>query len=225
VHAAGRPVAVVLVDDHVLFREGVREILRSDPHVRVVGEAGGTAEALRTIAETQPDVVLLDVEVDGADVRQTVREIRDLAPGSSVVVVTMFDEHGLIRDLLAAGVYAFLLKSVSRFELLAAVRAAPLGADRAQVTLSRETLLQLLGGDAATAEDEAPAGPQLTPRETAVLRLVATARSNSQIARQLDLSEATVKRHLRGIFTKLGAVSRIDVINKSREAGLLEAAD
>jgi DNA-binding NarL/FixJ family response regulator len=212
-------VRVVIIDDHVLLREGIREILAAAAGLEVVGEAGTTAEAVELVAATYPDVVLLDVELPGEPVTATVRRMADVSPATAVIILTISDPPELVRDLVAAGIRGYLLKSVSRHELVGIVRAARRRSDTVTLSLSRETLLRLSSGD-----DSGPAAdaPLLSERELDVVRLAADALSNIQIATRLALTEAAVKRHLRSVFAKLGAVSRIDAVNKAVAAGLLD---
>lgn len=212
-------VRVVLVDDHALLREGVREILNAAPGLQVVGEAGTSAEAVELVGATQPDVVLLDVEIPGDPVTVTVRRIAEISPATAVLILTIADPPELVLALIAAGVHGYLLKSVSRHELIGIVRAGRRGSDTVTLSVSRAALLAMDPGS-----DRRPAAeaPLLTERELDVVRLAAEAMSNIQIATRLALTEAAVKRHLRSVFTKLGAVSRIDAVNKAVAAGLLD---
>jgi DNA-binding NarL/FixJ family response regulator len=207
---ADEDITVVLVDDHVLMREGLREILEAQPGVLVVGEAGDSATAISVVAERQPRVVLLDIEIPGGDVTDTVLAMRRQAPNAEVIILSMYDGPQLLQRLLALGIRGYLLKSVSRGELISAIRNACSDDGHVILSVSRRSLAQLPGTTAA-----------LSPRELDVLELAAHAMSNAQIASRLYLTEATVKRHLSNIFSKLGAVSRIDAVNKAVAASLI----
>jgi DNA-binding NarL/FixJ family response regulator len=211
---ASEPVTVVLVDDHVLMREGLREILETQPDVFVVGEAGDSATAIAVVAQHQPRVVLLDVEIPGGDVTETVSTLRRLAPGTEIIILSMYDGPQLLQRLLALGIRGYLVKSVSRGELVSAIRNACADDGHVILSVSRRSLAQLPG-----------TGGALSPRELDVLELAARAMSNAQIASRLYLTEATVKRHLSNIFSKLGAVSRIDAVNKAVAASLIPPRD
>ncbi|TDB98894.1 response regulator transcription factor [Actinomadura sp. 7K534] len=210
-----KSITIVIVDDHALLREGLREILDAEENFRVVGEAGDSAGAVAMITERRPDVVLLDVEIPGEDVTVTVRRIRERSPNTKVIILSMYDGPRLLRSLLAADISGYLLKSVRRQELLAAVRSAHSGDGRVVLAVSQESLAQA----------QQPAADLLSPRELEVLELTAQALSNTQIASRLNLTEATVKRHLRNIFGKLDAVSRIDAVNKAVAASLITVRD
>jgi len=202
------PIAIVIVDDHALFRDGLREILQTQHDMVVVGEAGDSSAAVALAAETMPDIVLLDVEIPGADVAETVSQIRARSPRSRILILSMHEGPQLVQALLAAGIRGYLLKSIRWQELVVAIRAVHSDSDRVVLGVSRESLARVRQGRSPGA---------LSARELEVLDLVAQALSNSQIAARLNLTEATVKRHLRNVFVKLGAVSRLDAVNKARE--------
>jgi DNA-binding NarL/FixJ family response regulator len=201
-----------MVDDHVLMREGLREILEMQPDISVVGEAGDSTGAVAMVELHRPRVVLLDVEIPGADVTDTVARLHEVSPASEIVILSMYDGPYLLQRLLALGIRGYLLKTVSRQELVTAVRNACADDGRITLSVSRRSLAQVPGGG--------PIGA-LSPRELDVLQLAAQAMSNAQIATRLYLTEATIKRHLSNIFAKLGAVSRIDAVNKAVAASLI----
>lgn len=201
-------ITILLVDDHALVREGLREILETQSDMRVVGEARDSASTMALAAEKQPDIVLLDIEIPGGEVTVTVKEIRKRSPESRVIILSMYEGPQLVQALLAAGIRGYLLKSIHWQELVVAIRAVRADSDRMVLGVSRESLSSVHHGSSPET---------LSARELEVLDLVAQAHSNSQIASVLQLSEATVKRHLRNIFVKLGAVSRLDAVNKAKE--------
>jgi DNA-binding NarL/FixJ family response regulator len=199
-------ITILIVDDHTLVREGLREILQTQADLRVIGEAADSATTIALAEKERPDIVLLDIEIPGGDVTVTVREIRDRSPGSRVIILSMHEGPQLVRALLGAGIRGYLLKSVHWEELVVAIRAVHSDSNRVILGVSQESLRHV------TWE---PPQELLSAREREVLDLVAEAYSNSQIASRLRLTEATVKRHLANIFSKLGAVSRLDAVNKA----------
>ncbi len=209
---SGRPIRVLIVDDHTLLREGLHDILEAEEDITVVGEAKNGSEALHYVTSAGPDIVLLDVGIPGDAVTSTVAAIRAASPQTDILILSVYDEAAVIRELLAMGVRGYLLKSVTRQDFLAAVRGVR--GDRQKVILyvSKQSLQQVNG----------PA-TMLSRREREVLSMVAEALSNAQIARKLSIAESTVKRHLRNIFAKLDAVSRIDAVNKAAAAQLFPA--
>ncbi|TDB88385.1 response regulator transcription factor [Actinomadura sp. 7K534] len=210
---------VLLVDDHALVREGLREILGYQDDMVVVGEAGDSQGAVEQTAEKRPHVVLLDIEIPGDDATTTVARIRQRSPHTAVLILSMYEGPELLQSLLDVGVRGYLLKSVTKQELVSAIRSVRFDKDRVVVSVSRESIA---GGGQSD-----PGGPPmiLSDREREVLELTAQALSNRQIAAQLSLTEATVKRHLRNIFVKLGAASRIDAVNKAVEGALIEVGE
>ncbi|MGW0808327.1 response regulator [Nonomuraea sp. NPDC002799] len=212
-------IRVAIVDDHTLFRVGLREIIESQKDMEVVGEAGDACNALALVAQVKPDVLLLDVSIPGGDVTDNIHEIGQASPATRIVILSMQDDPELILELVGLGIRGYLHKSASWDELIAAIRMATPGTDRVLLAVSRQSLLGMPAGAAGK-----PVSGLLTPRELEVLELVAKAMSNAQIAAAVMLTEATVKRHLHNIFVKLGAVSRIDAVNKATAASLIPSA-
>jgi DNA-binding NarL/FixJ family response regulator len=208
------PTRLVLVDDHVLVREGIRGILEVEPDMEVVGEAGDSEAAVAAVATLRPHVVLLDVEIVGDDVTTTVGRMLDIAPATLIIILSMYDGPQLLQRLLALGIRGYLLKNASRDELVSAIRTVRRRDDRIILGVSRQSFAQV---------SVAPSVAMLSARERDVLELTAQALTNSQIANRLFVTEATVKRHLSNIFSKLGAVSRIDAVNKAIDADLIDA--
>ncbi len=210
-------ITVALVDDHVLMRDGLREILDSEPDITVVGEAGDSRTAVAVVGQRQPRVVLLDVEMPGGEVTDTVSRIHQVAPRAEIIILSMYEGSGLLQRLLAVGIRGYLLKSVTRQELISAIRNACATDGRIILSVSGHSL-------APTPPTWTRGCGALSRRELEVLELAAQAMSNAQIATRLYLTEATVKRHLSNVFAKLGAVSRIDAVNKAVAASLISSA-
>ncbi|MGH3934065.1 MAG: response regulator, partial [Pseudonocardiaceae bacterium] len=202
----------VLVDDHTLFREGLAELLASDTIFDVVAQGSNSADALALVAQHRPDVVLVDVEMPGPGARETVSRLRQEHPGTQVIVLTMHDKPELVVELLDQGAAAYLVKTIARQELIAAVRSVVTSRGSILLSVSRRTINQL---------DKPHSKVRLSARELEVLELTALAMSNAQIGRHLVITEGTVKRHLTNIYAKLGAVSRVDAIRKATAAGLI----
>jgi DNA-binding NarL/FixJ family response regulator len=207
-------VRILIADDHTLLREALCDVLRAEPDFQIVAEAGDGESAVTMAASSRPDVALLDIEMPGNRPVETVRRLHDASPDTHVIILSMYADSALIQELLGQGIRGYLHKSVSRQDLASAIRAVCRDADRVVISVSREGAKRV----------NAPASGPLSAREQEVLTLVADAMSNRQIAGQLSITEGTVKRHLRNIFGKLGAVSRIDAVNKAVAASLIPAA-
>jgi DNA-binding NarL/FixJ family response regulator len=195
---------VVVVDDHELLRAGTRRILNDSAGFSVVGEAGDSEEALRVVADEDPDVVLVDIRLptdNGIDLAR--RIVRD-HPGVTVLILSAYDDENYVRAALAAGVSGYLLKTMPSDELVRSILAAcegdgiagPIGfGEKAGKPLPRESV------------------PRLTTREEEVVRLVARGLSNKAIARQLGISPRTVEGHLNHVFEKLDTSSRTELVH------------
>jgi two-component system nitrate/nitrite response regulator NarL len=212
-------IEILIADDHTLLRHAVRDLLTAEPDFRITGDAGTGGTAVAVAARTQPDVVLLDLEMPDGPPGRTVTQIRERSPGSRIIVLTAHDDFRLIQEMLLLDVDAFLHKSVGRDELVRTIRevaaSGPAGPDRFTVHVSRSPAGRAVDADHPDRARPDRAGhPGLSPREHEVLQLVRQALTNRQIAARLSISEGTVKRHLRNTFGKLGAVSRIDAVNK-----------
>lgn len=210
-------VTVALADDHTLFRQGIRELLSTDPAIEIVGEASNGDEVLALVRQYRPNVFLLDVEMPGPGAKALISRIHQTHPRTAVVVLTMHEAPAVVRELLDGGAAAYLVKTVEREQLVATVHS---------VTRSRENVL--LSVPRATVESLERAQDQpgiLSERELEVLRLVAAALSNAQIATRLFISEGTVKRHLTNVYAKLGASSRVDAIKKATDLDLINGLD
>ncbi|QUQ63087.1 response regulator transcription factor [Kutzneria sp. CA-103260] len=205
-------VGILIADDHTLLREAMRDVLLAEDDFRVVGEAADGESVVEVAARTQPDVVLLDVEMPRHHPVNTVQELLAASPRTRVIVLSMYDDPRLVKELLETGICGYLHKSVSRRDLVAAIRSACGDLKRVTVLVSQGAFSQApvtTGG--------------LSYREQEVLTLVASAMSNRQIAGKLCITEGTVKRHLRNIFGKLDAVSRIDAVNKAVSASIIRS--
>lgn len=198
---------VVIADDHTLFRLGLAELIGTDPAFRVVAHAANGAQALADVARHRPAILILDVAMPGPGAERLISDVLGASPETSIVIVTMFEDPDVVSRLLERGAAAFLVKNISREDLLSALHAVIDRPNDVTLSVSRTTLAQLNNGSA-------PDSP-LTRRQLEVLKLVAQAYTNAQIALRLSISEGTVKRHLTNIFAKLNATSRLDALRKA----------
>jgi two-component system, NarL family, response regulator YdfI len=212
-------IRVLVVDDHLIVREGLSLILETAEGIELAGEAADGAAALRLCAELQPDVVLMDLRMPGMDGLTAIRQLSATQPEIAVIILTTYDEDDLMLQGLQAGARGFLLKDTSRAALLDAIRVAA----RGQTLLSPAVMQRILAHAAAPAPPAAPPGPlDLTERELEVLRAAAQGQRSKEIAYALDITERTVKAHLASIYNKFGVDSRAAAIAVGAQRGLLE---
>ncbi|MEU7296700.1 response regulator transcription factor [Streptomyces exfoliatus] len=212
----GEPIRIVAVDDHSLLRDALCQLLDVEHDLCVVAEADTSVGLGDLVARTGAHVVLLDVEMPGHHAPTVVSELTARFPRLRVLMLSMHDHGPLVQELLARGAHGYLHKSAPRASLLSAIRGA----------MARDPQVMIALPCSATSGTafRGAAGQPLSPREREVLMHVADALSNRQIAVLLGITEATVKRHLRNIFEKLGAASRIGAVNKALEARLIDPA-
>ncbi|OXM73527.1 MULTISPECIES: response regulator [Amycolatopsis] len=213
---------VVIADDQALVRTGFRMILASGG-IDVVGEAADGAEAVATVRDLDPDVVLMDIRMPAMDGLEATRRILARSPGCRVLMLTTFDLDRYVYDALAAGASGFLLKDVTPEHLVAAVRLVGTGDALLAPSITRRLVERFAAGQPRPALHRDLA--VLTPRELQVLTLVARGRSNAEIAAELTLSEATVKTHVARIFAKLALRDRAQAVVLAYETGLVSPGE
>jgi DNA-binding NarL/FixJ family response regulator len=214
--SASGPIRVVIADDHAMFRQGVREMLSTERGIEVVGEAGDGDAAVALARRLRPDVVLLDVDMPVMGAREAMERMLGNSPAPRVVIVTMHDDPRLVRELIGLGASAYLVKSATMEELLAAVHAAANGPTGPEGTVM--VVPPRIFHDPAEADG-------LSGRELEVLLQAARGMSNRQIATSLHLSESTVKRHLANIYPKIGVSSRGEAVRTALSRGWISPRD
>ena len=213
-------IRVLLVDDHPLFLDGVRAALGSDPSIEIVGDAADVAEALEVAAAMSPDVVLMDLGLpDGSGIDAT-RSLQQSAPDVRVLVMTMSTDDDAVVAAMRAGARGYVVKGAGRTDLLDAVRTVAAGGAVFSPTVA-DRLGSFFAGLAAQPGREV--FPQLSEREREVLDLMARGYDNRRIARELFLSDKTVRNHVSAVLGKLEAPDRAEAILRARRAGLGEA--
>ena len=214
----GDVISVMIVDDHEVVRKGIRAYLESTSEFKVVGEASSGLEALDKVADLVPDVVLMDLMMPDMDGIQTTREIKKISPRSQVVVLTSFHEDVHIFPALKAGAISYILKDVKMEDLADALQRAA----RREVTFHPLVAERVLRSIRAEGSDEDRLYVELTQREFEILKLIANAQSNSQIAEQLVISEYTVKGYVSNILSKLHLVDRTQAAVYAWQKGLVQ---
>jgi DNA-binding NarL/FixJ family response regulator len=211
-------IRVLLADDQGLVRAGFRMILRAEPDIEVVGEAGDGEEAVARARETSPDVVLMDIRMPGVDGVEATRRIADTG-GPRVLVLTTFDLDEYVYEALRAGASGFLLKDVPEEQLVAAIRVVAAGGSLFAPTVTRRLIEEF--ARRVRAPEPPAALDELTPRELEVLRLVARGLSNAEIAAELVVSEHTTKTHVASVLSKLSLRNRVQAVVLAYETGLV----
>ena len=212
------PLRVMLVDDHDLFRTGLRNLLE-EQGVQIVAEASEGSAALSLVHELAPDVVVMDLNMPGMNGIEATREIARQAPLTRVVVLTISDEDDDVIDAILAGACGYLLKDSSIQDLMQGIRAASVGEALISPHIAAKVLQCLR---ASSVDSEAVArGPELSDRETEVLRLIASGMDNAEIARDLSISPKTVKNHISNILMKLQIENRIQAAVYAVRRGLV----
>ncbi|GAB4446512.1 MAG: response regulator transcription factor [Chloroflexi bacterium OHK40] len=196
-------ISVMLIDDHRVVRQGLRDFLELQGDIEIVGEASSGEEGVQLARELLPDVVLMDLVMPGIDGVETTRRIKAASPSTRVIVLTSFADDNKVFPAIKAGAISYLLKDVSPEELAHAIRAA----QRNEAVLHPEVAAKLMQEFSAPRPGEAPVD-QLTPREMEVLRLIAKGQSNKEIADTLIVSEKTIKTHVSNILSKLHLADR-----------------
>jgi DNA-binding NarL/FixJ family response regulator len=210
---------VLLADDQELFREGVRLILETAQDISVVGEAADGFQAVRQARQLKPDVVFMDVRMPRLDGLEATRRILAEHGQTRVIVLTTFDLDEYVYAAMKAGASGFLLKDLSREELIGAVRTATAGEALLAPAITRR-LIERFCGEPPPATGPPKQLAQLTARELEVLELVARGLSNRQIGESLFLSQATVKTHLAHVYAKLDVRDRVQAVVLAYETGL-----
>lgn len=210
---------VVLVDDQELVRTGFRLILESEPDLRVVGEAADGAAGIDVVRRLRPDVVLMDVQMPVMDGIEAARRLAELDEPTRVVILTTFERDDLVVDALRAGASGFLLKNAPPEQLVAAVRTVAAGDALLAPSVTRRLIERFAAHGLVNRRDDLLA--PLTDREREVLALVATGRTNTEVAAELHLGEATVKTHLSRVLQKLHLRDRVHAVVFAYEVGLV----
>jgi DNA-binding NarL/FixJ family response regulator len=216
------PIRVLVVDDHALFRRGLQMVLEQEPDIEVVGEASDGSEAVQKAADTLPDIVLMDVRMPKRGGIDACTAIHDAVPSTKIIMLTISDEEADLYDAIKAGAMGYLLKEISIEEVASAIRAVHGGQSLISPSMASKLLTEFASMIKRTDDRQQVPTPRLTDREMEVLKLVAKGLNNRDIAKQLFISENTVKNHIRNILEKLQLHSRMEAVVYAVREKLLE---
>jgi DNA-binding NarL/FixJ family response regulator len=214
-----RPTRIVLVDDHVLVRSGIKALLNAEPDLEVTGEAADGAAGVDLTLQRHPDVVLMDVWMPGIDGIEATKRIKAAGSRAEVLVLTSHDDYQLALRAIRAGATGYFLKDAPPARLADAVRAVAAGDTLLAPPIARR-LLELQLGDARGSL--LGRFETLTTREREIVRQLARGFSNATLANELELSEATIKTHVNRVLTKLGVSSRVQAVVLAYESGFVK---
>jgi DNA-binding NarL/FixJ family response regulator len=218
-------IRVLIADDHVFYREGVRALLNNVPDVAVVGEASHGEEAIARAAELRPDIILMDLKMPGLNGIEATRRVLQVQPGLGVLVITMFDDDDSVFAALRAGARGYLLKDADREELVRAIMAVKQGEAFFGPAIAQRMIQYFSaapssrGGPPGEKRAQPEGFADLTEREHDILHLIAQGHNNTVIANQLALSVKTVQNYVSSILSKLQVADRAQAIVRAREAG------
>jgi NarL family two-component system response regulator LiaR len=215
-------IRILLADDHVLVRQGTRELLEQEEDLTVVAEAGDGEEAVRLAATHRPDVAVMDISMPKLDGIEATQQIKTQDPTIAVLVLTAYDDDQYVFALLEAGAAGYLLKDVQASELVKAVRAVYAGESILHPTIARKVINRFAQPADKREEDVLD---QLTEREMEVLRLAARGMTNQEIAQELVISVRTVQVHLSNVFSKMGVGSRTEAVLHALRKGWIALED
>lgn len=212
-------IRILIVDDHELVRRGLRSMIDLEEDLQVLGDASSGREAIERARELQPDLVLIDLKMPGMSGAQACRSIKAVAPNTRVLILTGVDAEHEVMAALESNVDGYILKDAPSEELIRAIHVISAGQAYLQPSITKRVLRRISAG----ADPQPPMlPPQLTPRELDVLRLMATSRSNKEMAESLSVTEETIRSHIKSILGKLHQPNRMQAVLAALRMGMIE---
>jgi len=219
------PIRTLIVDDHALFRRGLEMVLEAEPDIELVGEASDGEEAVEKAGESLPEVILMDIRMPRTSGIEACRALKELVPSTKIVMLTISDEEEDLFEAIRAGASGYLLKDIPLDEVADTVRAVNGGQSLINPSMAGKLLTEfatLARRDDDDSRSQQVPAPKLTDREMQVLKLVARGMNNRDIAKELFISENTVKNHVRNILEKLQIHSRMEAVMVAVREKLIE---
>ena len=214
------PIQVLIADDHVFYREGVRALLSNAPEIAVIGEASNGDEVIVQASTLQPQVILMDLKMPGTNGIDATRRIHETHPNIGVLVITMFDDDDSVFAAMRAGARGYLLKDADKDELVRAIVAVERGEAIFSPAIAQRMMQYFSAPSASSKKNQPDEFAELTDRELEILELIAQGHNNLVIANKLSLSIKTVQNYVSSILNKLQVADRAQAIVRAREAGL-----
>ena len=218
------PLRVLVVDDHDLFRSGLRRLLDEHDEIDVVADARRGDEGVQRAGELRPDVVVMDINMPGMSGVEATRGVLEVSPETAVLMLTVTSDENAVLDAVLAGASGYLLKDATLAEIVRGIHAAVAGQSLIAPSVAGDLLARLRRYGSRDAPPP-PAPPELSPRELEVLRLVVAGRDNGEIAKRLYVSASTVKHHVSSALEKLGVDNRIQAAVMAVRLGLVDEQD
>ena len=209
---------VLIVDDHAIVRTGLRALLQVEPTLHLVGEATGGYEAIAMVADSGPDVLVLDLSMPDLDGIAVTRQLKPLYPDLKILILTIHEDDALLREAVKSGASGYILKQAAESELISAIQIVM----RGDMYIDPSMLRRLIQEQPQSANAGHESIEPLTPREIDVLRLIVQGYTNRQVGEELKISVRTVEGHRANLSGKLGLRSRVELVRYAREHGLLE---
>ena len=220
-----KKIRVILADDHVVLRSGLKLLLDAQADIEVVGEASNGAEAINKTAELKPDVLLLDITMPNIGGVDALRVIKEKTPSVSIVILTMHESEGYLLEALKAGASGYVLKKVADNELINAIKAVYSGEVIVPSSLTKSVVKEMISGGISREESGDADQKRLSQREFEVLTMVAQGYTNQQLANRLYLSVKTVETYKARVMEKLNLHSRVELVRYALQQGLFNKDD
>ncbi|MDQ1314566.1 MAG: two-component system, NarL family, nitrate/nitrite response regulator NarL [Pseudomonadota bacterium] len=217
-----QPIRVLIVDDHTLFRSGIKALLQRQEDFEVVGEAGDGLEGLKRAKSLQPDVVLLDLHMPGIGGREAVKLLAEEVPACNVLLLTVSEDAEDLMETIRAGARGYLLKNIETDFLLNAIRSAARGESVVSPQMTGKLLMGVRMGTGKEGAAQEGDKEKLSPREKDIIALLAKGVSNKEMAHKLNVAESTIKIHVQNILKKLHLTSRVQAAVYAVEHGLVQ---